>query len=857
MTKKKFLRTFRKAAQVLAIVLICALLLPGGALWAAGGNPPALSTVAVPEPPNLADFVKNKDAAIKLGKALFWDMQAGSDGVTACATCHYGAGADPLTVRAQNQINPGPDGAFDVVTGANQTLDFSHALPTGDFPFFSITPANNKNDIAGSQGVSLHLFDSLNGAVDNGTQEQSPLFGSYRQVTGRNTPPAVNAIFNYANFWDGRASNTFNGNDPIGPLDVDSGIWIIGGVPENPILVKQKIAIANASLAAQATGPPLSPVEMSWAGRTWPLLGRKMLDPTLIPLGTQHVDALDSVLGAPLAKVGTGLNTTYSQMVKDAFWPAYWSSVARTPDGFTQMEANFSLFWGLAIQLYEATLVSDQTPFDKYLVSNNPLDLASASDPAGTLAEAGFGVFKGKGGCINCHSGSELTDASYTEAFASGLIEKGNINANSNAISDVGFHNIGVRPTAEDGGRGGVINFDLSFAMQAIDQVKGTLPFAAPWTLEGITANTPVAVNGTFKTPSIRNVELTPPYMHNGSIATLEDVVEFYSRGGNYPNAELSKDMTGGIIGVAADKANLVLFLKALTDPRVKNETAPFDHPELQIPISGDPANPDMYTLFATGAGGTSATAHAAMTMTLADLPKATLSGAPASITNQTAVSISVGGTNVATYMYKLDTGVYSTATPSTTPISRTGLADGPHTISVIGVDAAGHQQMAASPTTASFTVSTAQPALDIHPVETMTKNSTQTISGTVEAGAIPVVSVNTGASVGPVTVIGTTWTCTVSGLAKGDNNITVTVTNAAGTTASKIASVKILIADGCFRGTGSPDITDALKALRMSVGLVTATVDDMMHGDVNADSKIDSGDALLILRKATGLTSF
>jgi hypothetical protein len=119
------------------------------------------------------------------------------------------------------------------------------------------------------------------------------------------------------------------------------------------------------------------------------------------------------------------------------------------------------------------------------------------------------------------------------------------------------------------------------------------------------------------------------------------------------------------------------------------------------------------------------------------------------------------------------------------------------------------------------------------------------------------VVSVNTGASVGPVTVNGTTWTCTVSGLAKGDNTITVTATNAAGNTASKNCGVKILIADGCFRGTGSPDVTDALKALRMAVGLVTPTVDDYMHGDVNADSKIDSGDALLILRKATGLTSF
>ena len=47
-----------------------------------------------------------------------------------------------------------------------------------------------------------------------------------------------------------------------------------------------------------------------------------------------------------------------------------WNSAKTTPAGFTQMEGNFSLFWGLAIQCYEATLVSDQTPFDQFLAGN-------------------------------------------------------------------------------------------------------------------------------------------------------------------------------------------------------------------------------------------------------------------------------------------------------------------------------------------------------------------------------------------------------------------------------------------------------------------------------------------------------
>ena len=52
----------------------------------------SLKDVPVPEPSNLSDFVKDKQAAITLGKALFWDMQVGSDSVQACATCHSKAG---------------------------------------------------------------------------------------------------------------------------------------------------------------------------------------------------------------------------------------------------------------------------------------------------------------------------------------------------------------------------------------------------------------------------------------------------------------------------------------------------------------------------------------------------------------------------------------------------------------------------------------------------------------------------------------------------------------------------------------------------------------------------------------------
>ena len=66
----------------------------------------SLKTVSVPGPTaaELNDVVRDKAAAIALGKAFFWEMQFGSDGFTACATCHFNAGADS---RTMNQADPG------------------------------------------------------------------------------------------------------------------------------------------------------------------------------------------------------------------------------------------------------------------------------------------------------------------------------------------------------------------------------------------------------------------------------------------------------------------------------------------------------------------------------------------------------------------------------------------------------------------------------------------------------------------------------------------------------------------------------------------------------------------------------
>ena len=95
------------------------------------------------------------------------------------------------------------------------------------------------------------------------------------------------------------------------------------------------------------------------------------------------------------------------------------------------------------------------------------------------------------------------------------------------------------------------------------------------------------AAMGTFKIPTLRNIELTGPYMHNGGMATLDEVLEFYIRGGNFevPPKEFGKVFSLVELRLSPEgREDLLNFLKRLTDDRVRYEKAPFDHPELTVP---------------------------------------------------------------------------------------------------------------------------------------------------------------------------------------------------------------------------------------------------------------------------------
>ena len=753
-------RSWRLGAGLAAVVMATAAGWRGFRAQASSADPDAaavramalrhvkpLDTVRVPDVPNLGRYVVDRAALRVLGKALFWDTQLGSDGQS-CASCHFHAGADN---RSRNQVNPGF--RSQVIPGGDQAftppLRPGYQLTAADFPFHRLADPEDStsavlwdsNDVVSSEGVFNRRFVAIGVPDDEGTDDFTgpgavfSLDGKpLRNVEPRNTPPSIGAVLNHRNFWDGRARRESNGVNPLGQLDPTARLVKaspVKGKADNPVLLK--VRINNASGASQADGPPLSDLEMSYAGRTFPLLGRKLFRPDLAPLALQRVAGDDSVLGPfsrQNATPGTpGVTFRYQELIQKAFDPTWWEApdwyvdttsephrlVKGTPTRpdthFTVMEYNFSLYLGLAIPEYERLLIPGNTPFDRFLQGDlSALDAQQVQ---------GLGVFLGKGRCINCHGGPELTNASFQYVQQEGLVERMLMGDGRVGLYDPGFYNISVRPTLEDiglGARMGPLNLPLANsrflvetlssdvaarrasgmspeaaevgARRALDlprvrarpaealrlmqrvasllenppalqvllaQAQGALdggnvsegcaalgrawtlaksladpspprgdilpllvdvtlllpdpadpgpdprrPFAPP-----IQVNERVAVDGAFKTPSLRNVELTAPYFHNGGQATLEQVVAFYNRGGDFPR-ENRENLDADIVPLGLtepERATLVAFMRALTDERVRRDQAPFDHPELSL-SNGRDRDGARLLLPAVGRGG-------------------------------------------------------------------------------------------------------------------------------------------------------------------------------------------------------------------------------------------------------------
>ena len=567
--------------------------------------PKALETLTLP-PVDVSEYVADQTAAVALGKALFWDQQMGSDGLVACATCHFSFGVD---ARTQNTVAPGgfasaqsPNFDDDAFYGPNKKLSpdmfpFHQKVDplkrTIDFPDDENLEGENEdpndhesnilrnnNDVVGSQGISRRLFKSLVKAgsgfasVERGKKEnkknggvspETKLFKEkkviHRAVTGRNAPTTYGAAFHRYLLWDGRADDKFNGVSEHGEADADAKVWFSPAVGQAEQI---RISIENAALASQAVGPPLDTIETSFIGRTFADLGTKML--TLTPLADQVVHPEDSVLGNSYLA-----GKTYADLVRDAF-KAEWYQAGPVGDGsHTQMEENFSLFWGISIMLYERTLIPDNTKYDAFARSGFRRGFTEQE-------KEGLSIFLNEGKCVNCHEGPFFAGATFEEDSVEEMqMQFGN----EIKVYDSGFYNIGVTPTAEDIGRGGVsaLGDPLSDTLES-----GVDPQRA-------------AVDGSFKSNTLRNIEYTGPYMHNGSMKSLREVIEFYARGGNHANEKNRSPDVNGVKILREDPTkidSLIAFLHTLTDDDAVISAAPFDHPSLNVPNGKDSAGNDI-----------------------------------------------------------------------------------------------------------------------------------------------------------------------------------------------------------------------------------------------------------------------
>lgn len=194
-----------------------------------------------------------------------------------------------------------------------------------------------------------------------------------------------------------------------------------------------------------------------------------------------------------------------------------------------------------AIAAFERSVLSGNSPFDRFVAG----DQGALSEPA----RRGWELWNGKARCNTCHPFGGATPN----------------------FSDNKFHNIGVAAKGRD--------FATLARRAASESDPAQLAFHPDFSELGrfVVTRQPKDI-GAFKTPGLRDVALTAPYMHDGSEATLLDVVVFYDKGGE-PNPYLD----GGIVPLHLtdqEKQDLVAFMEALTGA---GDGAP-DRPALQDP---------------------------------------------------------------------------------------------------------------------------------------------------------------------------------------------------------------------------------------------------------------------------------
>jgi cytochrome c peroxidase len=232
-------------------------------------------------------------------------------------------------------------------------------------------------------------------------------------------------------------------------------------------------------------------------------------------------------------ELGTTTSTRFPQSGKpNNTNPGAWEAMTQPDrDIVLRVFVNF----GKALQAYMRQLVSRNAPFDRWMAGD--CDAASESAKRGAL------LFVGKARCTSCHSNSHF--------------------------SDDGFHNLGVAqgvpPNPDQGRFADAASLIGSTAINSSHPTWSDNPTVGAARLAGLTNPMPESTRGAFRTPDLRGVAETAPYMHSGQLATLEAVVDFYNFGGGTPVTGTRDPLIVPLGLTAGESADLVAFLRTLT----------------------------------------------------------------------------------------------------------------------------------------------------------------------------------------------------------------------------------------------------------------------------------------------------
>ncbi|MGH9767833.1 MAG: cytochrome-c peroxidase [Blastocatellia bacterium] len=188
---------------------------------------------------------------------------------------------------------------------------------------------------------------------------------------------------------------------------------------------------------------------------------------------------------------------------------------------------------GKAIAAYERTLVSGDSPLDRFVAG----DQGAISD----AAKRGFTIFRGKGRCSRCHTFSDALPF----------------------FTDFNYHNTGVaanHPNFDKLSRRAYAVIETGRAKESIDALAKE---EGGQELGRVLITHQVFDIGSYRTPSLRNIALTAPYFHDGSAKTLADVVRFYNGGGQ---KNINREWDLNSLALTEDEQrDLVAFLESLT----------------------------------------------------------------------------------------------------------------------------------------------------------------------------------------------------------------------------------------------------------------------------------------------------